>query len=26
VAFLAGPASSYIVGEVISINGGVYIA
>jgi 3-oxoacyl-[acyl-carrier protein] reductase len=26
VAFLAGPGGSYIVGEVISVNGGVHIA
>jgi NAD(P)-dependent dehydrogenase (short-subunit alcohol dehydrogenase family) len=26
VAFLAGPGSSYIVGEVISVNGGIHIA
>jgi 3-oxoacyl-[acyl-carrier protein] reductase len=26
VAFLAGPGASYIVGEVISVNGGVHIA
>jgi 3-oxoacyl-[acyl-carrier protein] reductase len=26
VAFLAGPGATYIVGEVISVNGGVHIA
>jgi NAD(P)-dependent dehydrogenase (short-subunit alcohol dehydrogenase family) len=26
VAFLAGPGAAYIVGEVISVNGGVHIA
>jgi NAD(P)-dependent dehydrogenase (short-subunit alcohol dehydrogenase family) len=26
VAFLAGPGSNYIVGEVISVNGGIHIA
>ena len=26
VAFLAGPSSSYIVGEVITVNGGIHIA
>lgn len=26
VAFLAGPGGDYIVGEVISVNGGVHIA
>lgn len=26
VAFLAGPGSTYIVGEVVSVNGGVHIA
>ena len=26
VAFLSGPGSSYIVGEVISVNGGIHIA
>jgi NAD(P)-dependent dehydrogenase (short-subunit alcohol dehydrogenase family) len=26
VAFLAGPGATYIVGEVITVNGGVHIA
>ena len=26
VAFLAGPGGTYIVGEVISVNGGIHIA
>jgi acetoacetyl-CoA reductase len=26
VAFLAGPGSSYIVGEVLTVNGGIHIA
>ena len=26
VAFLSGPSSSYIVGEVITVNGGIHIA
>jgi 3-oxoacyl-[acyl-carrier protein] reductase len=26
VAFLAGPGSAYIVGEIISVNGGIYMA